>query len=176
MMPSFLGKLFGGGASQALANDEALQEPELSFARGKEEIQLKTELARRQWGLGEGGNWSADLQAGTITFTNGEGWIITAPVQVIGTLNTADGSWLWGWDHPSVPDPIGEHARIVRAFGEHHGLDSLTTRMIDASEEDGWSWTALAVHLAGAQGGYRGPAGDALVYMTYGAVTIRKGD
>lgn len=172
----FLDTLFGKKPAPAPtepppAADDA--EIDAIFARAEAELQLKTEAAVGMWGLGSGESWAADLDAGTITFVNDKGWEITAPVQVIGTLNTADGTWLWGWDHPSVPGPVSEHAQAVRAFGEQHGLEALTARMIEADETDGWAFTALACHLAGAQGGYRGPAGTTLVFMTYGQVSIR---
>ncbi|MFN3558973.1 MAG: DUF6882 domain-containing protein [Brevundimonas sp.] len=174
----FLDSLFGKKAVPAAAAQPSAPDPadaaiDAIFARADAELQLKTEAAMGMWGLGTGESWAADLDAGTITFINDKGWEITAPVQVVGTLNTADGTWLWGWDHPSVPGPISEHAQRVREFGEQHGLAALTTRKIEAEEADGWSFTALACHLAGAQGGYRGPAGDALVFMTYGTVSIR---
>jgi hypothetical protein len=35
-----------------------------------------------------------------------------------------------------------------------------------------WEFTALACHLCDAQGAYRGPAGTALVFMTFGEVTL----
>ena len=169
-MRSFLGKLFGSGSDSGPGD---LQEPDLTFARAEEEMRLKTEFALSTWGLGQGGDWAADLEAGTITFTNDKAWEIVAPVQVIGTRNTEDGTWLWGWDHPSVPEPLGEHARLARAFGQKYGLEAFTTRKLSASEADAWTFTAIACHLAGAQGGYRGPAGSAHVFMTYGTVSIR---
>jgi hypothetical protein len=169
-MPSILGKLFGAGSGSGAGE---LQEPDLTLARAEEDLRLKTGFALSTWGLGQGGNWAADLDAGTIRFTNDKGWEIEAPVQVIGTLDTVDGTWLWGWDHPSVPEPLGEHARRARVFGEKYALEAFTTRKIAASEEDAWTFTAVAGYLAGAQGGYRGPAGTALVFMTYGTVTVR---
>ncbi|WHU02055.1 MULTISPECIES: DUF6882 domain-containing protein [unclassified Sphingomonas] len=173
-MVGFLRKLFGGGKPAPEA--EALPEPDLTLARAEEELKLKTEFAMATWGLGEGGTWEADLDAGTISFTNDKGWEITAPVQVIGTFNTLDGSWLWGWDHPSVPESASHDARRVLEFGEQYGLAALTTRKIQTDETDAWTFTALACHLAGAQGGYRGPAGSTHVFMTYGTVSIRKPD
>jgi len=173
-MAGFLSKLFGGGKAEREA--ETLAEPDLSFARAEEELRLKTAFAQETWGLGQGGQWAADLDAGTITFTNDKGWEITASVQVIGTYNTSDGTWLWGWDHPSVPEPVARDARRVHAFGEKYGLEALTTRQIHADESDAWTFTALACHLAGAQGGYRGPAGPTHVFMTYGTVSIRQDD
>ena len=44
--------------------------------------------------------------------------IIIAPVQVVGTYDTEDGTWLLGRDHPSVSEPLGAFARRVRNFGE----------------------------------------------------------
>lgn len=101
-----------------------------------------------------------------------KGWTITAPLQVVGTFNTSDGTWLWGWDHPSVPEPLARHAEAARVFGARYGLGMFTERQVEASEEDGWTFTAVACHLAGAQGGYRGPSGATRVFMTYGEVTI----
>ena len=42
------------------------------------------------------------------------------------------------------------------------------------SEDEAWEFTALACQLCRAQGAYRGPAGTALVYMTFGEVTLSK--
>lgn len=174
-MAGFLKKLFGGGSGEPPDAPE-LQEPDLTFARAENELAARTQIAIDTWGLGQGGDFAVDLEEGTITFTNDRGWEISAPVQVIGTLNTADGTWLWGWDHPSVPEPVSLDARKVRDFGEKYGLEALTTRKIYANEEDGWTFTALACHLAGAQGGYRGPAGTTFIFMTYGTVSIFKPD
>lgn len=173
----FLDSLFGKKQAPEPVEQQAIEDTDAEidavFERAEAEMQLKTEAAMGMWGLGSGESWSADLEAGTITFVNAKGWEITAPVQVVGTLNTADGTWLWGWDHPSVPAPVAEHAHRLREFGAQHGLEALTTRKIEAEEADGWTFTALACHLTGAQGGYRGPAGDAFVFMTYGEVSIR---
>ncbi|GLQ99148.1 DUF6882 domain-containing protein [Dyella mobilis] len=162
------------GTGSAHDADAALSEPDLTIARANNEMQMRTQAAMEAWGL-DGAAWNADLEAGTITFTNTErGLIVTGPVQVVGTYNTKDGTWLWGWDHPSVPAPLGEHARRVRDFGQQYGLSVLTTRKVLVSMEDAWVFTALACHLGGGQGGYSGPSGTTRVFMTYGTVMIRK--
>jgi len=174
-MANFLKTLFG--AKQPEAVPQELEEPDATFERAEAEMEIKTAAHVELWGLDSATRWDADLEAGTLTFTNDEKhWVITAPVQVVGTFNVEKGTWLWGWDHPSVPEPLAEHARRVRAFGAQYGLEALTSRMIEATEEDGWVFTSLACHLAGAQGGYRGPAGDTRVFMTFGDVTINRGD
>ncbi len=119
----------------------------------------------------------SDLNTGTITFTNDEKEImVTAPVQVVGTYDTEDSTWLWGWDHPSVSESLGEYARRVHDFGEQYGKETLTTRKIAASMDDAWEFTALACYLGDGQGGYRGVSGSTCVFMVYGPVTLNKKD
>ncbi|MBZ9750399.1 hypothetical protein K7W42_05940 [Deinococcus sp. HMF7604] len=129
-------------------------------------LQAQTAAHDGAWGLGRA-DWQADLQAGTLTFTN-ETFRATCPVQVVGTYNTQDGPWLWGWDHPSVPAELTRAAGKVRAFAQEHRLHALTTRTLSCTEEDAWHLTALD----GAQGAYRGPAGPTLVFMTFGEVAL----
>jgi hypothetical protein len=180
-MAGFFDKLLGRGAS---ANAEAAKdngypaklpdtEIDAVFARADEELRLKTAAHNGSWRAGES-SWDVDLEAGVITFRNPAGWVITAPVQLVGTLLPDKGTWLWGWDHPSAPEPARAHAKLVHAFGTAQDLAALTTRQIEATEEDAWSFTALAAHLAGANGAYRGPAGPAMVFMTFGDIEITK--
>lgn len=77
---------------------------------------------------------------------------MVAPVQVIGTYDALDGSWMWGWEHPSVDDSLAGHARLVRDFGERYGLSRYTTPRIACTEDEAWTFTALACHLANAAG------------------------
>jgi len=173
---SSLKKPFGGNDKSGGGDATIIPEPDLSIARANNEMQMRTQAAIDMWGL-DTAAWNADLKAGTITFTNAEKeLVVTAPVQVVGTYNTEDGTWLWGWDHPSVPEPLGEYARRVRDFGERYGLEALTTRKIAVSMDEAWEFTALACYLGGGQGGYSGPSGTARVFMTYGTVTIKKKD
>ncbi|MCL2716044.1 MAG: hypothetical protein FWD68_16100 [Alphaproteobacteria bacterium] len=165
----FLKRLFSGRDQ----DDPEPQEPELSFARAMSEMAIRTQSAVDLWGMDKAA-WNADLDAGTITFSSEEkGLVASAAVQVVGSFNTDDGSWLWGWDHPSVPEALAAHARRVRAFGEQYGLEALVTRRIAASMEDAWRFTALASYLSSGQGCYCGPSGAARFFMTFAsAVTI----
>src|SRR5262249_6441518 len=122
------------------------------------------------WQLGAA-DWGVDQNTGMITFT-GKKVTATAPAQIIGTYDTQDGTWLWGWDHPSVADPMAEHARRVHEYGEEHRILDLITRKLAGDELQAWEFAALACYLCGAQGTFRGPAGTALVYMTFGEVTL----
>jgi hypothetical protein len=146
--------------------------PALVFARSKEDLAIKTGIAQRLYNIGKAkGRWDVDLDAGWIQFADAK-TTATAPVRVIGTYNTKDGTWLWGWDHPSVPTPVATTAKIMKAYGERHGLKTYTTRKITCSEADAWQFAAVASYLTSAQGAYRGPSGTTLVFMTYGSVKL----
>jgi hypothetical protein len=138
--------------------------------RSMEELRLKTAAHDSGWGLGAA-DWAVDQNTGLITFT-GKKLVATAPAQIIGTYNTQDDTWLWAWDHPSVADNMAGHAGRVHEYGVQNGIAALTTRKLECSEDEAWEFTARACHLCEAQGAYRGPAGTALVYMTFGEVTL----
>jgi uncharacterized protein DUF6882 len=155
-------------AAEPAGNFDALLE------RSLEELRIKTAAHDGVWQLSQA-DWDIDQDAGTIVFTSPKGMVATCPVQIIGTFNADDNTWLWGWDHPSVDPALQEHARLCRDYGEKHGIDVLTAqRLQDTSEDDCWQLTALACHLAQAQGAYRGPMGSTKVFVTFGRPSLQK--
>lgn len=175
-MAGFFRKLFGSEKKVVSADSGETSEAELIIVRANNELKLRTQVAVDMWGL-DTASWAVDLDTGIITFTSEEkGIVITAPVQVVGTYNIDDGTWLWGWDHPSVSEPLGAFARRVRDFGEQYGKKELTTRKITTSVNTAWEFTALACHLNGGEGGYSGSSGSTRVLLVYGSVTITKMD
>lgn len=140
----------------------------------REGLAQQTAAHAASWHLGEEANWSADLDAGTIVFHFADGATATAHIQVVGTYNQADGSFLWGWDHPSVPEPLGAHAQLAREWGVQQGAEAFTERKVTCSEDEVWSFAAVANRLAGANGVYRGSAGSTLVFMTFGTIQLQK--
>ena len=71
-------------------------------------------------------------------------------------------------------DPLGVRSGCPACSGIRHATgDRRADRCeIDASEADAWKYTALAAHLAAANGAYRGVAGKTEVFMTFGMVTM----
>lgn len=162
---SFFNQLFGKGRSDNSSEFHTLVEQSM------EELRLKTEAHDGTWRLGEA-SWNVNQDAGTIVFTRLDGITATCPVQIIGTYDTQENTWLWGWNHPSVVPALQEHARKVRTYGEEHGVERLTTQELRCTENEAWEFTALACKLCEAQGAYRGPAGRTLVFMTFGEVKL----
>ena len=154
-------------------DNDKLSEPDLTLVRSMADLQTKIDACVRMFGLGSGERWDVDLDAGFIKFTQHD-LVATAPVQVIGTFNAGDGTWLWGWDHPSVQPSLAHAAELCRDFGMRYDLGAFTQRKISCTHEDAWQFTAVASYLSGANGAYRGPSGTTYVFMTFGTVTLSK--
>jgi hypothetical protein len=162
-------RLFGRG-KKGLAYPAGLQK---QVERAMNGLQAMTAAHDGMWQIGQAA-WDVDQDKGTITFDSPKGIRATAPVQFVGSYNTKDGTWLWGWDNPSFEAPLTEHAKKVRAYGIEQGYDILTTPKLVCPEDQCWELAALTCMLCEAQGAYRGPAGTARVFMTFGKVTLTK--
>jgi len=136
------------------------------------ELQAKTAAHDAGWRLADS-DWSVDQDKGEIVFTPPNGMVAIAPVQIIGTYNSVDGTWLWGWDNPSVDPALQSDALVVRDYGEKHEIEQLTTLKFACTQDDAWLLTALACKLCGAQGAYRGPADTTYIFMTFGDVRLQ---
>ena len=142
-------------------------------ARAMEELRIKTASFDRLFQLGEA-DWQMDQDAGTIVFTSLKGLVATAPAQIVGSFNLDDNTWLWSWDNPSVEPALTAHAKLARVYGQQRGIPELTTRKLVTTEEKAWEMTALTCKLGGYQGAYRGPAGQTMVFITFGDVKLQK--
>jgi hypothetical protein len=149
-------------------------DPTVFIKQSLEGLRTQTSAHAATWHLGEEANWAADQDTGRIQFTFADGTTAEAELQIVGTYNTLDGTFLWGWDHPSVAEPLRKHASLAMEFGEKHGLSKFTERKVKCSEDEAWEFTAVAARLGKANGAYRGPAGTALVYMTFGQIKLSK--
>jgi hypothetical protein len=138
------------------------------------ELRLKTMGHQAGWGFGKADRWSLDMSRGDLLFEFADGVVATCPAQIVGSLDTTDSSWLWAWANPSIPDSLIRDALQVREYGEQRKIARLTSAEWACTEDDAWSMAALACKLSGAQGVYRGPAGSALVFISFGKVQLSK--
>lgn len=144
------------------------------IAAAIDSLAQQTSAHMNSWRFGHEESWDADLDRGEIIFQFEDGIAAVAPIQVVGTYNLNDGTFLWAWDHPSIPEPLRAHAKLALAWGQANGLQAFTSRMVNCTEDEAWSFTAVANRLAGANGAYRGPSGSALVFMTLGEIRLFK--
>lgn len=140
----------------------------------REGLALQTSAHAETWHFDRVDQWEVDMEIGEITFSLSNGNVAKAPIQVVGTYNLDNDTFMWGWDHPSVPEPLRGHAELAREWGAIRNLDMFTQRVVVCSEEEAWDFTAVANRLGGGNGAYRGPAGSALVFMTFGEISLTK--
>ncbi|WP_329031618.1 hypothetical protein OIE71_01660 [Streptomyces sp. NBC_01725] len=58
-------------------------------------------------------------------------------ISVLGSFDTSDGSWLWGWANPGFGGtPVVGAADEIRRLGEAHGIPEFTTDLVDLSAFD----------------------------------------
>lgn len=157
-----------------LATPVRAESPEAFIQASMAAMQQQANAHAATWGLGKAKRWSADLDKGVLRFEFADGTLAEAPLQVVGTYNTENGSFLWGWDHPSVPAPLRQHAELARQWGERENVPKFNTRQVRCSEDEAWAFAAVANRLAQAQGVYRGPTGAVRVFMTFGDVTLTR--
>jgi hypothetical protein len=131
-----------------VAEPQREDEPAFTLARSRHDLEAKTKAHIDVWGLGKTERWDVNLDTGIISFSD-PGLLVTARVQIVGSYDPADGTWLWGWDHPSVDPPLAEDAHRARSFGERYGLRDYVTPMIACPPERCWEFAALTSYLAG---------------------------
>jgi hypothetical protein len=148
-------------------------EPELStiLLEGEDMIEQVGRAHRERWGLGSADSWNLDQTTGSIR------WIfpdktVEAPAQILGSHNSAAGSWLWAWANETILANLRHDAERVRAWAETNGHTSLLQPKVEANDEVAASFAAIAVRVTEATGFYRAPVGASKVFLTFGPVTI----
>ena len=142
-----------------------------------EGLQLATTAHAQTWHLGSEKTWNVDQGNGTLQFSFEDGVFASAPAQIIGTYNAQDGTFMWGWDHPSVRPGMQAHAKKVQVWGRQHRFPEFRTAILECTQERAWGYTAIAMRLAQATGAFRAPANPStFVFMTFGTVNLQKDD
>lgn len=142
--------------------------------RAMAELQLRTSAHVSAWHMDEC-EWAVSQDSGLITFTDHKrGMVATAPVQIIGTFNTQDSTWLWAWANPSMQPALVTAAQKLKQYGTAKGYATLTAAKVKCADTAAWKFAALACMVCGQQGAYRGPAGTTMVFMTFGPVELTK--
>lgn len=138
-----------------------------------EQLQARQAEHRKAWGLGQESGWEASLERGTIGFLFADGRKVSAPIQVIGTHDPSDNSFVWSWANKTIPAALTDHAKQLKAFGEHNGIKSFTQPIQQPVDEDqAWIFVTVAHRLAQANGVYRIRHGKVWYYLTFGATSV----
>ena len=114
------------------------------------------------------GRWDIDITNKTITFQN-QGKKAIAQIQIIGTRNPIDNTWLWSWANSSLSENICVHARILQKYGHKYKSHTLTNEKMKCTVDFCWEMLTLAFALTNADGIYRATRekSDPEVWLTY---------
>jgi hypothetical protein len=164
-------KLFGSKGGDGEGDGGETPEFKALIDGSMEGLQLQTEAHQGTWGMGQAERWSFSQDEGELIFTFADK-VVRAPAQIIGSFDSAKGTWMWAWGNSTIAEALAQDSARVRAYGEEHGIARLTTRSWPASEMDGWEMVALANRLCESNGAYRAPAGTAFVFFTFGEIRI----
>jgi hypothetical protein len=126
------------------------------------------------WNMGKAERWDADQENGILRWTFGDGTMVEAKYQVVGTYNPETETFHWSWDDRTVPKRLTIDASNVKSLGESHKIAALTTAKLTFAEEEAWELAALTVKLNDRKGLYRGKRGPIAVFMSFDDVKILK--
>ena len=123
--------------------EEAIAVADKGLERHNATLQYLTDTI----GLGPSGTrWDVDMKANEFRWTGTKG-VAICPVQILGTRNPANDSWLWGWRHEEILPELRTAAEAVRVWGEQRGLLALTEPEVPCLYNQGRMFGNLAVGL-----------------------------
>ncbi|MDR9393332.1 DUF6882 domain-containing protein [Roseovarius sp. SYSU LYC5161] len=121
---------------------------------------LKTRMAGSGLGqrLGEVADFRLNLRKRRLVLMFEDAPEVAADAQVVGTWSD-DGSWMWGWGHPDVPQPMQQAAWAVQQFGERQEIEELLSRGGPASAATVEEYKAICAYISNADGVFTGAHG-----------------
>ena len=138
------------------------------------QLQDKNERLRAEFRLGDWPRYDYDFDAGTLIFSAQGVPKVIAEIQIAGTTSAEVGNWLWAWANASLPPELVTASRLVRAFGEEHGISDLTGETVEGDDLNalGWRLTSIMVRVTNALGAYRPPRDEGgSLYLIYKSIS-----
>lgn len=144
-----------------MADAGATQLPE-SFRQmaANAQLHLKPRMASCEVGkrLADVTGYDLNLEKGRITLKIEGRDDVSADAQVAGTYSD-DGTWMWGWGHPDVPEPMQQAAWAAQQFGERQEIEELLSRGGPVDEALVNDFLAICAYVSNADGVYFGDHG-----------------
>lgn len=101
--------------------------------------------------LPEPSGFDLDLETGDLLMKFDSDPSLSLVAQVAGTFSD-DGTFMWGWGHPSVPQPLQQAAWAAQRYGDRQEIPELLTRGGKATKKQVREFVAIAAYLAHADG------------------------
>lgn len=107
--------------------------------------------------------WEVNTQHGRVDF----GRKRVHPIQILGTENTADGTWMWAWANTQsgLPEQVTAYSGHLRDHGAAEGIPELCKGRFRMEHVDGHAIALACSGLVGRLPYYRGPYDGGAVYF-----------
>jgi len=109
--------------------------------------------------------WDYYQDTAQLVFSDGEQADLVTDVEFVGTLSTANDTWMWSWANFNLLEPVCSRISEVRDIGEEQGFPLLTVPKWNADIQDGWHMTAIALDILDGLGAYRVPTDNGYIFM-----------
>jgi len=140
-----------------------------------EQLNAKNGRLRKEFRFGSWSRYDYDMTTATLLFSKDGAVKVIAGIQIAGTTSAKAGNWLWACANSYFPGELISDAKLVRSFGEEHGIDELAQSYVtdadDALEVLGWELSAAAVRICDALGAYRSPSPGGGLYLLIKNIT-----
>jgi hypothetical protein len=90
-----------------------------------EYLKTQQDILRNEYDMGSYERWDYDQDTGEFVFSDAGVPKVIAKFQVVGSISHVSNTWLWSWANPSILETVKGDMRVVRQFGEKHGLKEL---------------------------------------------------
>jgi len=107
--------------------------------------------------------WGFNMTNGKITFNES----VAYKVQILGTEDHVNESWMWGWGNKAsnIPEEMLAVGNELHAYGEKHSISQLTTAKSPLEEVDGHTVGLIASGFANAKAYYRCPYENGALFV-----------
>lgn len=125
----------------------------------------KIDWCKSEYMLSEYERYDWNQETGELIFSDAGVPKVIARIQFVGSISKKSNTWLWSWDNPTILEDMKKDMLRVRAFGEKHQIEKLTTAKWPAEEADGWEMTSLAAKICQARGAFRAEHEDGFTFL-----------
>ena len=148
----FAGRMADQGATQLPGNFRQVSVNAQFF--------LKTRMAGCETGkrIEDISDFNLNLKKGRIILKFQDQEDVSADAQIAGTVSD-DGTWMWGWGHPEVPEQMQQAAWAVQQFGERQEIEDLLSRGGPVDEAMLKDYLAICAYISDADGVFLGEHG-----------------
>ena len=124
------------------------------------------DVLRTEFGLASMPHAHLNVATGQLVFSDASATPrVLSNVQLVGSVNTGNRSWLWSWANPDVDPALCKDILEVHLLGETRGIEQLTTPFWEGDAVDGWEMTSITAYVLQAQGAYRAATAEGFTYL-----------